>query len=139
MFVNESSMLSLQLICDLDCALRYAKEKWDEYFGRAAFISLGNFYQYPPVGGTPLFLPISSYAPQTEQEMLKWLGRLAWKTVNMVVTLTEQQHMKGDPEFADAVQWLRICECTYQDVELFNSQVIRSTEHSQGIDLSIPD
>ncbi|KAG2153440.1 uncharacterized protein EDB93DRAFT_1082271 [Suillus bovinus] len=99
-------MLSLQLICDLDHALRYAKEKPDKYFGGAAFISSGDFYQYPPVGGTPLFSPISSYAPQTEQEMLKWLGRLAWKTIDTVVTLTEQQHMKSDPEFGNAVQWL---------------------------------
>lgn len=103
-FVDESSMLSLQLICDLDHALRYAKEKLDEYFGGAAFISSGDFYQYLPVGGTPLFSPISSYGPQTEQEILKRLGRLACKTVDTVVTLMEQQHMKSDPEFADVVQ-----------------------------------
>jgi hypothetical protein len=131
-------MLSLRLICDLDHALRYAKEKADKYFGGAAFISSGDFYQYLPVGGTPLFSPISTYRPQTEQEILKCLGRLAWKNVDTIVTLTEQQRMKGDPEFGDAVQCLHMCKCTYQDVDMFNSCIIRSNDEPVGIDLSSP-
>ncbi|KAI6126025.1 hypothetical protein EDD16DRAFT_1464929, partial [Pisolithus croceorrhizus] len=92
-------------------------------FGGVAMIFAGDFFQYPPVGGTPLYSPISHYAGKTELEIKRWLGRLAWKTVNTVVNLTEQQCMKGDPEYGSAVQRLHCQECTIDDVDLFNSRV----------------
>jgi len=56
--------------------------------------------------GDPLYTPISASTNQTEQEIMKRLGRLAWKTVNTVVNLTEQERMKTDHEFGSAVQRL---------------------------------
>ncbi|KAG1782952.1 hypothetical protein EV702DRAFT_949302, partial [Suillus placidus] len=87
-------------------------------------IFAGDFYQFPPVAGSALYSPISTYANPSEQEILKRLGRLAWKTVNTVVTLTEQQRMKSDPPFGDAMQRLRVHECTYEDVDLFNARLM---------------
>ncbi|KAI5987835.1 hypothetical protein EDD15DRAFT_2117855, partial [Pisolithus albus] len=92
-------------------------------FGGMAMIFTGDFFQYPPVGGTPCYSPISRYAGQTKLEIKRRLGRLAWKTVNTVVNLTEQQRMKGDLEYGSAVQRLHIRECTLDDVDLFNSRV----------------
>lgn len=43
-FVDETSMLSLQLICEIDHTLRYAKEKPNVYFGGVAVIFTGDFY-----------------------------------------------------------------------------------------------
>jgi len=68
--------------------------------------------------------------------MLKHLGRLAWKSVNMVVTLTKQQRMKMDPKFGAAVQHLCMRQCTYEDLDLFNSRIICSSSNGQGINLS---
>jgi hypothetical protein len=51
---------------------------------------------------------------------------MAWKRVNTVVNLSEQQHMKDDPEYGEAVMRLRSKTCTHEDVDLFNSKVIKS-------------
>ncbi len=44
--------------------------------------------------------------------------------------------MKADPEYADAVSRLRVRSCTEEDVDMFNSRVIKSEENSDGIDMS---
>ncbi|KAG2150887.1 hypothetical protein DEU56DRAFT_702976, partial [Suillus clintonianus] len=92
-------------------------------FGGVAIVYAGDFFQFPPVGGSPLFTPVSSHATQTEREILKRLGRLAWKSINTVVTLSEQQRMNTDPEFGAAVQRLHVRQSTYEDIDLFNSRV----------------
>ncbi len=45
--------------------------------------------------------------------------------------------MKSDPEYADAVSRLRVRSCTEQDVDMFNSRIIKSEEHPKGIDMSV--
>ncbi|KAG2124013.1 hypothetical protein DEU56DRAFT_744929, partial [Suillus clintonianus] len=47
--------------------------------------------------------------------------------------------MKTDPEFGAAVQRLRVRQCTYEDVDLFNTRVVRSSSNTQGIDLGTND
>jgi hypothetical protein len=137
--LDECSLLSAELIAEVDAALRFAKEKPNEWFGGVTVIFAGDLYQYPPVGGTPLYNPIPAYASQSNTEIAKRLGRLAWKSVNAVVSLTEQQRMKGDPAYGLAVSHLRTRECTLEDVDLFNSRVIRSAAKENGIDMSLPD
>jgi hypothetical protein len=66
-------------------------------------IFAGDFYQYPPVFGSPLYAPINNNTKATEQELLKHLGHLAWKSVTEVVILEEQERMKKDPEYGQAV------------------------------------
>ncbi|KAG1816967.1 hypothetical protein DFJ58DRAFT_673487, partial [Suillus subalutaceus] len=104
-------------------------------FGGIVIIFSGDFYQFPPVGGSPLYAPISMYAGQTDEEIQKRLGHLVWKSVNTVVNLTEQQRMKDDPEFGDAVSRLHKRRCSEEDVDLFNSRVIKSTTNLRGIDM----
>lgn len=108
LLIDEASLLSLQLLADIDHALRFAKERPYDWFGGVTIIFAGDFFQYPPVGGTPLYAPILPYAGQTEEEIKRRLGRLAWKTIDTVVTLEKQQRMKDDIEYGDAVQRLRI-------------------------------
>ncbi|KAJ3860909.1 hypothetical protein EV359DRAFT_48217, partial [Lentinula novae-zelandiae] len=115
-------MLDSILLAEIDAALRYAKEKPDDYFGGINIIFAGDLFQYPPVG-TALYTPIRSSGPQTVNEMKRRLGRFAWKAINEVVTLTEQKRMEVDVEYAAAVARLRIRECTEADVELFNTRV----------------
>lgn len=70
---DEVSLLSSQLMSNTDHALQYAKGN-NEYFGGIIMIFAGDFYQYPPVFGSPLYAPIKDYAKATEQELLKRLG-----------------------------------------------------------------
>ncbi|KAG2352758.1 hypothetical protein BDR07DRAFT_1383930 [Suillus spraguei] len=95
--------------------------------------------QFPPVGGNPLYMPISLYAGQNDSEVQKRLGQLAWKMVNTIVNLTDQQQMKEDPEYGDAVNHLRVRKCTEEDVDLFNSRLIKSATHQNGIDMGDPE
>ena len=134
-FIDEYSLVGAQLLCQIDHALRFAKENPDEWFGGINIIFAGDFYQYPPVGGTPLYAPIQPKAPQKSADVEKRLGRLAWKSVNIVVSLTEQQRMKGDPEYAAAVGRLRVRSCNMGDVELFNSRVVRSVREPDGLSM----
>ena len=137
--LDECSLLSVELISEVDAALRYAKEKPNEWFGGVMVIFAGDLYQYPPVGGTPLYNPIPAYSSQSNKEIAKRLGRLAWKSVNAVVSLTEQERMKEDPAYGSAICRLRTRECTLEDVELFNSRVIKSAINETGIDMSLPE
>jgi hypothetical protein len=135
--LDECSLTDTELLSEVDCALRFAKEKPDQWFGGIIVIFAGDLYQYPPVGGTALYTPIAPYTAQTNKDIAKRLGRLAWKSVNAVVTLTEQERMKGDPQYARAVNRLRTRECTLEDMELFNSRVIKSATNEDGIDMGL--
>jgi hypothetical protein len=105
------------------------------WFRGVNVIFAGDFYQYPPVGGSPLYTPISAYAGQNDAEIQKRLGRMAWKTVNTVINLTEQQRMKADPEYGEAVMHLCSRTCMQDDVDLFNSRVIKSLNNPGGVDM----
>lgn len=119
--LDEASLLCEELLCEADYSFCFAKQTPEEWFGGINIIFSGDFYQYPPVGGTPLYTPISAYSAQNDRQILKRLGCLAWKTVDTVITLTEQKHMEGDMEYANAVNRLWTRTCNYDDVDLFNS------------------
>jgi hypothetical protein len=135
LFIDEVSLIGAQLLCQIDHALRFAKESPNEWFGGINVIFAGDFYQYPPVGSTPLYMPIQAKAPQKSTDIEKRLGRLAWKSVNVVISLSEQQRMKDDPEYASAVGRLRVRDCNLGDVELFNSRVVKSIRHPDGLSM----
>lgn len=139
LFIDEVSLLSEQLMSKIDHALRYATERPDEWFGGINVIFAGDFFQYPPICATPLYTPISDRNGRGKDDVPRRLGRLAWKTVNAVISLTEQERMKGDPEYARAVNNLRIRQCSQQDIDLFNSRVIKSVDNPNGVDMSAND
>lgn len=96
--IDESSLLSAELISEIDAALMFAKEQPNVWFGGIIVICAGNFFQYPPVCATPLYNPISAHAKPSPTQLAKQLGCLAWKSINTVISCTEQKCMKGDPE-----------------------------------------
>lgn len=63
------------------------------------------------------------------------LGRLAWKSINTVISLQEQKQMQDNPEYGAAVVRLRVRQCLPSDVTLFNSRVIKSSETPDGVTL----
>ena len=139
LWIDEVSLLSQQLICEIDHALHYATERHDEWFGGICVIFAGDFCQYPPIGGTPLYTPIPHANSCHRDDVPHCLGRLAWKSINAVVSLTEQECMKGDAEYSQAVNNLHTHQCTIEDVDLFNSCVIKSIQYPNGIDMNTVD
>ena len=65
----------------------------------------------------------------TDQFFAKRLGCMMWKSVDDVIFLDEQQRMKVDIEYGNAVLRLRKCKCIMADVDLFNSHVIKSVNY----------
>ncbi|KAH7904307.1 hypothetical protein BJ138DRAFT_974232, partial [Hygrophoropsis aurantiaca] len=108
-------------------------------FGGINVIFAGDFFQYPPIAGTPLYAPISKSTKISNLEIKKRLGRLAWKTINIVVSLEEQQRMKDDTGYAEAVRRLRVRKCNLEDLDLFNSRLIKSASYPQGIDMKMSE
>lgn len=137
--IDEVSLLSLQALSELDHALRMAKERYNEWFGGIIVIFSGDFCQYPPVCGTALYRCVRLSSKMNTSELKLRLGRLAWKTLNAVVEFEEQFRMKEDPEYGAAVGRLRLRQCTEEDVQLFNSRVIKSAEYPGGVDMSLAD
>jgi hypothetical protein len=91
------------------------------------------------VASSALYTFISCYTGQTDDEIQKCLGRLAWKTINTVVSLDEQQCMKSDMAYGVAVSYLRERCCMPEDVEMFNDRVIKSATNLDGVDMGTED
>ncbi|KAF5349845.1 hypothetical protein D9758_014037 [Tetrapyrgos nigripes] len=137
LFIDEVSLMDAGLFAEIDAALRFATENYDEYFGGIFLVVAGDFNQLPPVGGSPLCKPIcSNPSSESQAEIKRRIGRMAWKRFDTVITLMEQNCMSSDPEYGAAVLWLRSRNCTQEDVDLFNSRRIKSWNHLSGLQLS---
>ena len=44
--------------------------------------------------------------------------------------------MKDDPGYGDAVNRLRVRKCTYKDLELFNTRLMKSASYADGVNMS---
>lgn len=139
LFLDEMSMVGLYFLAQIDRALRYGKENFDDYFGGLIVILSGDLYQFPPILDRPVYSEIQSLAPVTDRELMVRLGKLAWNSVTDVVELHRQHRMVDDPEYGLAVNRLRTAQCTPADVDLFNSRVMRGQHNRQGVDLSLTD
>jgi hypothetical protein len=134
--IDEVSMVSQRLLALIDHQLQCAMEN-HQTNGGLIVVYAGDFYQLPPVGGTPLYKSIKNYRhpSNSDEEFLRRLGRLTWKKITDVVILKEQQRMKTDLEFAQSVNRLRIGQCTQTDVHLFNSRAIKTPVNPKGINM----
>ncbi|KAF5343799.1 hypothetical protein D9758_016212 [Tetrapyrgos nigripes] len=121
LFVDEVSMVDVGLFAHIDAALCFATENHDEYFGGIFLVAAGHFNQLPPVAGCPLYMPIRTQGISSQSEIERRLGRMAWKTITTVISLSEQKRTAEDPDYGAAVLRLRNRECTQDHVDLFNS------------------
>jgi len=142
--IDEVSMVSAELLCDLDAVLRFAKEK-NEWFGGINIIFSGDFFQHRPVKQRSLIVPVKPENRTKKNRGSDTLaakqchGRIAWKQVDTVVELHQQKRMEVDKDFAKAVQNLRLRSCDDDDLALFNSCLIKGPENPCGVNLSSPE
>lgn len=137
--IDEVSLIGLDLLAQIDHALRKAKEHDDLYFGGCGVILCGDLYQHPPVGGHAVYSRSENAKATTDYELLCRLGRLAWDSITDVIELVEQNRMKGDIKYAEAVNRFRLEKCNTDNVLLFNSRVVRGPLHPSGIDMGLPE
>lgn len=140
LFIDEVSMIGLRMLAQIDYSLRRAKER-DVFFGGINVIMAGDICQFPPVQDLKLWLNFSQRIARnaTKGELLARYGKLAYKSFDTAITLHEQQRMRTDPEFGDAVARLRTRTCTQTDVDLFNSRAMRGADNPLGVSLSFQD
>ncbi|KAE8193415.1 hypothetical protein CF335_g5595 [Tilletia laevis] len=133
-FLDEVSMTSSEMLCEIDQALRIGKNNLETAFGGINIMLAGDLCQLPPVGQTALYT--KSYSPwkPAESGSKAALGRATWLQVDTVVEFTEQMRMK-DETMANALSRLRLRQCTDADVRLFNTNVVRSASYSTGVTL----
>jgi hypothetical protein len=122
---DEVSMLSTFNMCKLDARCKQAKNS-PHPFGGVHMIFLGDFIQYPPIGGAPLYRLIrvreedddkEEEDHQTKrllQEQNHTSGRNLWLMVNFVVFLTEQMR-QDDEEYLSTLTFLRNSDTTTID------------------------
>ena len=135
-FIDEVSMVGLDLLAKVDYSLRFAKENEDDVFGGLIVILSGDLYQFPPVCASPVYSTIYVHTGITNDEVLKRLGKVAWNSITDVVDLHRQHRMKQDPEYGEAVTRLRTAQRTSDNVRLFNSRVVKGLNSPDGLDLT---
>ncbi|KAE8221649.1 hypothetical protein CF319_g5026 [Tilletia indica] len=130
-FFDEVSMTSSETMSDIDQSLRVGKQRLDAPFGNVNVIFAGDLCQLPPVLSTPLYCSDAHHKRSVDSRTKAQLGRAAWLEVKTVVHFDEQMRMK-DQDMAAALRRLRIRQSTVEDVQLFNSNIIRSSKNPFG-------
>ena len=74
LLIDKISLLSVQLMCEVDHALHYATENHGDWFGGITITFTSDFFQHPLIGGTPLYNPISNMPSKLADSMPRYLG-----------------------------------------------------------------
>ena len=117
--IDEVSMVGGRLLEYLDSRLRQIMgvrhSEEEAIFGNVSVLAVGDFYQLPPVGASPLVLPSTFF------------GNALFRDNFQLVELTEVMRQKDDALFANALNNLRIKKkeaCMKPDIdEMLKSRV----------------
>ncbi|KAK0535109.1 hypothetical protein OC842_002411 [Tilletia horrida] len=118
-------------MAEIDQALRIGRQNFNTPFGGMNVLFAGDLCQLPPVGAAALYSKTSLPSRTAEARTMMELGRAAWQEVNEVVNFTEQMRMQ-DADMAATLRRLRVRRCTQEDVELLNSNVLKSAQNPSG-------
>ena len=113
--IDEISMVPNKLFKEIDLRLREIFS-CDIPFGGKSVILCGDLYQLPPVNGKPVYMHDSSYIQGI-------LGLELWRKFS-IAELTEVMRQRGDFQFIDLLNQVRIGELNEQNVNLLKSRFI---------------
>ena len=122
MIIDEISMTDLQSLsrinkrCNMARSLR--SDSSELFGGLPTVILMGDFYQFPPVKGLPLW---RQPRPNNEEEIV---GKEIWQRFTDVILLDEQMRQAEDLPFRDLLRRARNAELTVDDLDFLNSKVI---------------
>lgn len=124
MIIDEVSMIDQSAlgIINMHCkaARLLDRDSSDLFGGLPVVILMGDFHQFPPVQGQPLWkLPRS----ETDQD-----GKLIWSRFKQVVILDEQMRQTEDLQYRSLLTRARSGTFTYDDMLTLNSKVITSLD-----------
>ena len=121
LIIDEISMVGLTMLLEIRKRLQQIKGVGsDVLFGGISILAVGDLYQLPPVGQSPLFSPVKdSYA------QLYGFGSL-WVDEFQMIQLDEIVRQRDDTAFSKLLRRVRINECSPKDIEILTSRVITS-------------
>jgi hypothetical protein len=120
--LDEVSMVSLEAFVQLDdrCNTIWDpnRENSTVFGGLPIVILLGDFNQFSPVGGHPIWRQDISYNKVLQT------GKSIWNRFNKVILLTEQMRQAEDVLFQGMLERARSAAMTEEDVAILNSQTV---------------
>ncbi|KAH9085000.1 hypothetical protein LEN26_020735 [Aphanomyces euteiches] len=123
LLVDEMSMMNKQLLVRLDEVLR-ARTKLDIPFGGINIVLAGDFFQMPPVGGKPMYTPLSAPNADMKLDLYEDSGFSLWRSFRTVVDLVENVRFAKGPEWGRLVGLARKGEWTQDLVDILNSRIL---------------
>jgi PIF1-like helicase len=118
MVIDEISMLDLQTLARINHRCNIARSSdpnSSELFGGLPIvIFMGDFYQFPPVKGLPLWRQ-----PRAQDKDEERTGRHIWHRFTSVVILDEQMRQAEDRPFRELLTRARHARLTEEDVNFF--------------------
>ena len=134
--IDECSMMSAQMLVQIDKALRRFRRCDDFPFGGIPVVLLsGDFLQFPPIGGSSLLHdPVEKRKTQQENgdltrslrqgERDHHTGHEIFQLFDNVIILTKQMRQSADPEFGNMLRQLREQQQTAESLQRLNDRVI---------------
>jgi len=124
MIMDEVSMLNLSSLSMINNQCKTAKSQDrnspDLFGGLPVVLFFGDFFQFPPVNGLPL------WREPRQGNVEDANGQMIWHQFKEVIILNEQMRQARDPRFRDLVRRARASALTEEDLALLNTRVITS-------------
>lgn len=129
-FIDEVSMISCYDLWRINSQLAKASSDSGHTFGGKGVVLAGDFAQLPPAGKSPS-LYSNSVGPWSSSSTLSaqhnTIGKALWHEFVNVMLLRENMRQAGmtdeDVRFRTALNNMRYCRCTKEDIELILSRV----------------
>ncbi|KAJ6125807.1 hypothetical protein N7471_010300 [Penicillium samsonianum] len=122
--IDEMSMVDLRMLSVINNQCKVARSlprsSPDLFGGLPIVILMGDFFQFPPVRGPPLWKK-PRYGVDEDAA-----GRLVWHRFEHVIILDEQMRQSEDPSFHEFLTRMRRAALTEDDVTRLNSKSIPS-------------
>jgi PIF1-like helicase len=124
LILDEISMTDLNTLAIIERKCKAAKAQQssspDLFGGLPIVIFMGDFFQFPPVRGRPLW---KEPRPLNDDDAT---GKLIWHRFDNVVMLDEQMRQALDPAFRCLLARVRTGSLTLEDLALLNSKIVHS-------------
>ncbi|CAF0973458.1 unnamed protein product [Brachionus calyciflorus] len=129
LIIDEISMLSLNILADIDITLREIKNK-NIIFGNINILFVGDLFQFPPVASFPLYknitVPENLLIQNIINEKLKknYNGRLLWLSLKDAIFLDVPMRQINDNCYAKFLMRVRESTVTTNDIILLKQKII---------------
>jgi hypothetical protein len=131
LIVDEISMVSMALLHSINeqCnKIRGTDRDSASFFGGLPIVVfLGDFHQFAPIGGKPLW-----QAPQ-KNDQIETMAQYIWHRFKNVIILDEQMRQQADQDYMKLVRRARDGTMTEQDAVALNSTVVYNLDQSDPL------